>query len=112
MGSKKWGGCHSSFSLNMKAQGGLSLLAIETSKLQDDDCDITNNDDNSTNQAGSDRHFSVLGHGEGTSFGVLASELEKSWILANCTSVLGVHMGLLVLYPSITTPPCSQSSLS
>ena len=49
------------FLLTCRPRGALSLLAIETSKLQSDDCDITNNDDNSTNQTGSDRHFSVLG---------------------------------------------------
>lgn len=49
------------FFLTQRPRGALSLLAIETSKLQADDYDITNNDDNSTNQAGSDRHFSVLG---------------------------------------------------
>lgn len=37
--------------------------------------------------------------GEGTSFGVLASELEKSWILASPTPMPGVQPGLPVPYP-------------
>lgn len=44
-------------------RGGLSLPAIETGKLQDDDGDITNNDDNSTNNVRSFRHFPVFGQG-------------------------------------------------
>lgn len=51
------------FLFNIMPRGGLSLPAIETGKLQDDDGDITNNDDNSTNNVRSDRHFPVFGQG-------------------------------------------------
>lgn len=51
------------FLLTEKPRGGLSLPAIEIGKLQDDDGDITNNDDNSTNNVRSDRHFPVFGQG-------------------------------------------------
>lgn len=62
-GGERRRGCHDSFSLHVKAQRVLNLLAIETGKLQTDDGDITNNDDNSTSNVRSHRHFSVFSQG-------------------------------------------------
>ena len=46
-----------------KPRGGLGLPAIETGQLQDDDGDVTNNDNNCTNNVRSDRHVPVFGQG-------------------------------------------------
>lgn len=98
-------------------RGGLSLPAIETGKLQDDDGDITNNDDNSTNNMRSDRHFPVFGQGGSLRLwcicfclrrkpgfqpaplpweegwrrgGVCAARGSKSWALPPCCQTLPV----------------------